>query len=121
MRRKATKQSPAANAEEVRFQNWAKHEPCACCGAESGSILDHWQGSSKKLYSGPERVMVGHWLVLPLCVQCDEIKTRGSLRAFNDKFGDWLVMWVEFVSYRDIPKNVLSAVDQEINKAEMLG
>lgn len=116
MRRKATKQSRAANASEKRYHQWAKMEPCACCGSFSGSILDHWVGSSKKLYNGLERVMVGHWLLLPLCQQCDDVKTRGSLRAFNDTFGNWLQLWLDFIpgSPEKPPENVVAAVKQEI-------
>ena len=117
MQRKSTKQSRGANASEVRFMKWANMEPCACCGAESGSILDHWIGSSKKLYNGLERVMVGHWLVLPLCQTCDDIKTRGSLKVFNDTFGDWLQLWLDFIpsSPEQPPENVIAAVNQEMS------
>ncbi len=116
MNRKPTRQSRAANASEKRYHAWAKDQPCACCGSLSGSILDHWSGSSRKLYSGTERVMVGHWLVVPLCQECDDIKTRGNSRAFAEAFGSWLEVWTGFIigSPEQPPENVFSAVAQEV-------
>lgn len=117
MQRKATKQSRAANKQEKDFHKWAKEQDCACCGSSSGSILDHWKGSSKKLYDGITRVHVGHWLVIPLCQSCDSVKTNGSLKVFNEAFGNWLTMWCWLVSSSPFtpPLNVVNAVEQEIN------
>lgn len=119
MQRRSTKQSRGANSQEKAFHRWAKDQGCVICFTDGPSILDHYQGSSKKMYFGIARVMVGHWLLLPLCPVCDGIKTNGSLRAFNDQFGEWLSHWMDFIcnSPIDIPDNVIGAVNQQLSIA----
>lgn len=116
MQRRGTKQSPAANTAERAFMAYTKDSDCICCGNPGPSIVDHIYGSSKKLYNGPERVLVGHWAAIPLCVTCDNVKTRGSRRAFEDEFWSQVVMWrshIENYGHERIPANVISAMVME--------
>ena len=83
MQRKATKKSTrAANANEKRFMAWVKQQPCIECGSE-GVIADHMYGSAFI----HNKVLVGHWALLPLCCACDQVKTLGSHNAYLKKFG----------------------------------
>lgn len=112
MQKKATKQSPAANAKERTFMATVKELPCCCCGNDGPSIVDHIYGSSKKLYNGPERVHVGHYAVIPLCIHCDNVKTQGSRRVFENEFGRpehfWIIMIGDYDL--DVPENVYEAI-----------
>jgi len=76
MQRKATKNTRAANAEEKAFQAWIKEQDCCGCGRSGPSIGDHCEGSTFK----NNKVLVGHWFVIPLCVICDKVKTFGNHR-----------------------------------------
>lgn len=96
MQRKPTKQSRAANSDERAFQTWVKEQPCCVCGNEP-VIVDHIWGSAKKLYIGVERVHVGHWAVIPLCLECDSIKTNGSRRAFRESCDDPVDFWFNVI------------------------
>lgn len=117
MQRKNTKQSPGANNKERQFHSIIKELPCVVCGADGPSICDHIYGSSKKLYNGPERVHVGHYAVIPLCVRCDNVKTQGSRRVFENEFGQpehfWIIMIGDYGL--DVPENVYEAILGEID------
>lgn len=115
MQRRATKQSRGANAAERRFIAAVKEMSCICCGRPGPSIVDHIWGSSKKLYNGLERVHVGHYGVLPLCTQCDSVKTRGSRKAFENKHGRQADLWVQMVerSGLEVPAGVMAAIYEE--------
>jgi len=83
MRRPATKRSTrAASSEEKRFLLWVKHQPCIECGNEP-VIVEHMYGSAMI----NNKVLIGHWAILPLCVACDSVKTNGSHNAYRDTFG----------------------------------
>ncbi len=97
MNRKPTRQSRSANAEEKRFQSYTKDADCICCGKPGPSIIDHCMGSSFKIKHNLQSVLVGHWLVLPLCLDCDKITTSGSKRAFREAFGSQSVLWARHV------------------------
>jgi len=116
MYRPATKQSPGPNTKERAFRGIVKMLPCAGCGAEGPSIVDHIYGSSKKLYKGLERVLVGHYAVLPLCITCDNVKTHGSRRAFVNMFGPPEKLWLDMLLTYDleVPDNVFHAIAGEI-------
>ena len=105
---RATKQSPEKCAGAKRFQNYTAGCRCIACGNDGGVICDHLWGRSKKTYVGPERVHIGHWAVIPLCVHCDRIKTMGSRRAFESQCGSQKALWALHASgyHGDIPDNV---------------
>jgi hypothetical protein len=83
MQRRATKKSTRAqNADEKRFMLWVKEQPCVECGAY-GVIVEHCYGSSMI----HNKVLIGHWALLPLCEVCDAVKTQGSHNAYQKAFG----------------------------------
>ena len=94
MQRKATKQSPGPTAAAKSFIAWTAYRPCVVCGNEP-VIVHHIYGSAKKLYVGVERVPVGHWAVLPLCQQHDDIVTNRSRRVFEDEHGQQESLWIK--------------------------
>jgi len=108
MQRKATKQSRAANADEKKFHEYTANCVCIVCGDDGGVIVDHIHGATKKTHVGPERVHIGHWAVIPLCVNCDRVKTMGSRRAFESQCGSQKALWALHASgyHGDIPDNV---------------
>lgn len=89
MMRKPTKNTPGPNADEKRFMGWTKEQGCICCGAEGPSICHHAEGSCFK----HNKVLIGHYFVLPLCMTCDRIVTFGSRRKFTDQFGSQAGLW----------------------------
>lgn len=74
MQRKATRNTRGPNAAEKRFMAWVKEQDCIACNAEGPSIVDHMYGATFK----HNKVLIGHWALLPYCQQCDSIKTQGS-------------------------------------------
>jgi len=116
MQSRATKQTPAPNAAEKRFQAYTKESDCICCGNLGPSIADHIWGKSKKLYiDNIQRVHVGHWAMIPLCEYCDPVKTQGSRREFFEDFGCQVGMWREHsASYAysggEVPTLVINAM-----------
>ena len=94
MQRKATAQSRGANALEKAHMQWIKERGiCIACGNDAGVIIHHCVGSSYKVRVGAERVLIGHAMVLGLCICCDSIVTRGSHKAFNYAFGKYVDLW----------------------------
>lgn len=115
MRRKGTKQSPAATAAERRFIQEVKQLPCIVCGKPGPSIYDHIWGSAKKLRIGPGgivRVHVGHYAGLPLCTVCDTVKTQGSRAGFSSMFGSQPAMWLDMLGRHNlaVPEEVVEAM-----------
>jgi len=108
MQRKATKTTRGANAEEKRFMAWTKEQPCINCGNPSPSIVDHVFGSCFKHL----KVLIGHWFVIPLCVECDSIKTIGSCRGFINKFGSLAGLWLKSVENSNFepPADVVQSI-----------
>lgn len=81
MQRRATKQSRAANVDEKKYHQWLKErEICSACGKHGPVILHHCKGSSFK----HNKVLIGHWFVLGLCQQCDDLVTHGSIRRLEE-------------------------------------
>ena len=111
MQRKATKKSTrAANADEKRFMAWVKQQPCIQCGA-SGVIVDHMYGSAFI----HNKVLIGHWALLPLCQDCDAVKTNGSHSAYREKFKEsQAYSWVRLITtYHEgdlIPDDVFHSI-----------
>lgn len=98
-----------ANADEKKFAKWCKNHSCIVCGLPAPSIVDHMYGSTFR----HNKVLVGHWALLPLCESCDEIKTLGSLRRFEEITGRtqasyWLEMIEEY--HKDVPWDVIMAI-----------
>lgn len=88
MQRKPTKNTRGPNAAEKAFQGWVKIQPCVWCGSESGSIVDHCRGATFK----HNKVLIGHWFVLPNCECCDYKKT-----IQGKKLGDYAAAWYSLV------------------------
>ena len=115
LRRKSTKNTRGPNASERKFQEFTKHSNCIVCG-NSPCIVDHIFGSTKKVYVGLERILIGHFAVLPLCQQCDDIKTKGNRRAFKEQCGNPALLWMQHISNYsgEIPENVIEGIRGEI-------
>jgi len=80
MQRKPTKNTRGPNADEKRFQGWLKFQDCVWCGSPGPGIVDHARGATFK----HNKVLVGHWFCLPVCVACDNEKTMGGIRQGNE-------------------------------------
>jgi len=89
MQRKATRQTRGPNAEEKRFHAYTKESDCICCGNPGPSIVHHAEGATMK----HNKVLIGHWFVLPLCLACDDVITQGSRKAFRERFGPQSDLW----------------------------
>lgn len=113
MQRKATKQSRTANKAEKAFISWTKGCTCICCNLGPVEV-HHIYGSSAKRRHGLERVMVGHWAVIPLCEDCHRMVGE-SKRKFIVMYGEQEYLWL---CHRDnypetIPENVIGAIVSE--------
>lgn len=118
MQRRATKQSRGANQKERDFVGQVKELPCSCCSSPGPSIADHIYGSAKKLYDGLARVHVGHYAVIPLCLECDSLKTRGSRRKFEEINGQQEILWLSMISKyeMEVPSDVVRAIRGELSE-----
>lgn len=105
MMRKPTKNTRGVSSEEKVFQGWVKYQPCIWCGCESGSIVDHVKGSTFK----HEKVLIGHWFVLPNCQSCDYKKTVEGQRL-GDYSGAWSKLIKAYPGSGRIPINVEAAI-----------
>jgi len=108
MQRKATKNTRGANAEEKRFHALTKASDCIVCGNSAPSIVHHCMGATYK----HNKVLIGHWFVLPLCQSCDDVITHGSRRSFKDRFGLQSDYWLDHYEYNgvDAPIEVYNAI-----------
>ena len=82
MQRKPTKNTRGPNNDEKQFAAWCKHRPCIVCGS-FGVVVHHAMGATYK----HNKTLVGHWFLLPLCVDCDNVVTYGSRKKFRQLFG----------------------------------
>ena len=111
MQRKPTSNTRGPNAQEKRFQDWIKCTECCVCGSYP-VILHHAEGSCWR----HNKVLCGHWFVLPLCVEHDNIVTHGSRRKFRDECGSqasfWIVQHDKYVDEGGVsaPEEVISAI-----------
>lgn len=80
MQRKATKNTRGPNADEKKFQGWLKNRFCEWCSNPGPSIVDHCRGATFK----HNKVLIGHILCLPQCVECDTQKTIHGKRLGNE-------------------------------------
>ncbi len=85
MNRKSTKNTRGPNADEKKFQGFVKEHYCIWCGNDGPSIVDHAKGSCFK----HNKVLIGHWFVLPCCVTCDAEKTIRGKRQGNESLA-WI-------------------------------
>lgn len=83
MQRKASKKTRSANAEEKRFTQWVKDQPCIQCGSWP-VIVDHMYGSTFR----HNKQLIGMVALLPLCPVCDSVKTNGSHKSYLEAFGE---------------------------------
>lgn len=114
MQRKATKNTRGANAEEKRFHAYTKECPCVVCGNPAPSIVHHAMGATYR----HNKVLIGHWFVLPLCQTCDDVITYGSRRKFREQFGLQSEYWqIHHASYlvQNINNGAPFEVIQSIN------
>lgn len=107
MQRPATKKSTrAANAQEKKFMKWVKEQPCAICNRQPPSIVDHMYGSAFI----HNKVLIGHYALLPLCEIHDAVKTQGSHNAYLNEFGETQAeTWVEQLNY--VPIELMPSLD----------
>lgn len=91
MQRKASKNTRAKNSAEKCFQAWLKEQPCIWCGNTGPSIVDHARGGSFK----HNKVLIGEWFCLPVCVPCDTQKTIHGKRLGNEA-DQWLALIVRY-------------------------
>lgn len=111
MRRKATKNTRAANKQEKSFLKWVKDQPCIECGDEP-VIVEHCYGSTFK----HNKVLIGMWALLPLCETCDSVKTQGSHNAYREAFGRtqaeaWRQLVVNSIEWEiKVPEDVFNAI-----------
>ena len=114
MQRKATARTRAANAQEKAFMGWVKEQACCVCGNPGPSICDHVEGATFR----HNKTLVGHWFLLPLCLEHDNAKTHANKRAFRDLFGSTSLLWgklaCEYGSLK-IPDEVINAIE-DFNK-----
>lgn len=89
MQRKPTRQTRGPNSKEVSFHVYTKESDCITCGNPGPSIVHHCEGATFK----HNKVLCGHWFVIPLCLICDDVITQGSRRAFRERFGAQSELW----------------------------
>lgn len=109
MQRPATKKSTrAANAQEKKFMKWVKEHGCVQCG-DYPVIADHMYGSAFI----HNKVLIGHFALLPLCARHDSVKTNGSHNKYEEVFGETQAQsWFSLIKYSpiEIPAEVINSV-----------
>lgn len=108
MQRKPTKTTRGPNLKEKQFAAWVKWRNCCCCGAPAPSIVHHAEGATFKHL----KILCGHWFLLPLCPSCDEVITKGSRRAFRERFGTQAELWLKLLKTSPVspPHEVVEAI-----------
>ena len=108
MNRKPTKNTRGPNADERRFQAWCKEQPCIVTGHPGPSIVHHCEGATFK----HNKVLVGHWFVIPLCKEVDDVVTLGSRKKFREIYGPQSELWEQAIYEYSlgIPKDVYEAI-----------
>lgn len=109
MQRKATRNTRGPNAEEKRFMGYTKECSCIACRNPGPSIGHHAEGATFK----NNKVLVGHWFILPLCLSCDDVITRGSRKGFRELFGPQSELWIKHIenSPFEAPYEVFAAIE----------
>lgn len=111
MQRRATKNTRAANAREKRFHNFTAERDCITCGNDGPSIVHHCEGSAFK----HNKVLIGHFFVIPLCYNCDTIITYEGKKVFREKFGPQSQLWLKHALNEDLP--LISHPPKEIEES----
>lgn len=108
MQRKPTRQTRGPNADEKRFHAYTKESDCIGCGNPGPSIVHHCEGSCHK----HNKVLIGHWFVIPLCLSCDDVITHGSKPAFREQFGPQSELWLKHADSYSLspPEDVVQAI-----------
>lgn len=108
MQRPRSKNTRHANAEEKRFMGHTKESDCIVCGASAPSIVHHCKGSTFK----HNKVLIGHWFVIPLCLGCDDVATRHGITNFIKEFEPQGELWERHVdgSSFNPPEDVRAAI-----------
>jgi hypothetical protein len=111
MQRKATKNTRGPNQAEKRFMSWVKEQPCCVLEFPGPSIAHHCEGATFK----HNKVLVGHWFVLPLSQEADNIVTNGSRKEFRESFNYQSLYWLELIENyplrHEIPDDVILAIE----------
>ena len=94
MQRKPSKKTRGPSTQEKAYHGWTKERLCCVCG-NYGVVVHHCEGSTFKLKVQFETVLLGHWFVIPLCQQCDDVITHGSRRSFRERFGLQSDLWIK--------------------------
>ena len=90
MQRKATSNTRGPNSAERKHSTWVKcGNTCAACRRYSLLIVHHCEGSTFR----HNKELIGHWFVLGLCQECDDVVTHSSRRAFRERFGPQSEIW----------------------------
>jgi hypothetical protein len=107
MQRKPTKNTRGPNAAEKRFQGWIKEQDCGFCDNPGPCIGDHARGATFK----HNKVLAGHWFVVPRCAPCDTEKTIGGKRLKNES-RVWLELIGRYISETGeyVPGEVILAI-----------
>jgi len=108
MNRKPTNNTRGANAEERRFWAFTKESDCIVSGHPGPSIVQHCYGETFK----HNKVLIGHWFIIPLCYDVDNIITVGSTTDFRAKFGPQCDLWLKHVGNGGFepPEEVIAAI-----------
>lgn len=112
MQRPNSKKTRQANAQEKAFMGWIKERPCCICNKPGLSIVEHCQGSAKKVKVNLITVLIGTWFLIPLCEKCDAIKTRGSYREFVNLFGLMNILCLKQLEEypEEVPEEVIQGI-----------
>lgn len=105
MQRKPTKNTRGPNAKEKRFQGWIKECVCTWCSTPGPGIVDHVKGSTYK----HNKVLIGHWFVLPNCPTCDHKKTIKG-KKLGDYARAWLFEVELYPNKHEVPLEVIEAI-----------
>jgi len=109
MQRKATATTRGPNSAELKFRAWCKEHSCIVCGNPGPSIVHHAEGATFK----HDKVLCGHWFLLPLCQPCDRVVTNEGKPAFRRATGTTQAsLWFELVSKspHQPPEDVQNAI-----------
>lgn len=115
MRRKRSKKTRAANAAEKAFMGFCKEHACIACKQGFISEVHHCEGSTCKRKVNLVTVLIGHWFVIPLCVDCHWMYHNHKLQ-FIDSFGTQEKLWLTVYSVymdtegRPAPMDVIQGI-----------
>lgn len=108
MQRKPTSKTRGPNAAEKAHMGWVKMRPCCTCGSPGPSVVNHCEGATFR----HNKILIGHWFVIPLCADCDAVITQGSRKAFRAAFGSQASHWLRLITKYACqpPADVINAI-----------